>query len=93
MSYVQLKKETWRLASDRNELVDAVVARRVRLNLRPFGGGSDAFFVDRQDQIGFVCRSKSRGFKGGAVVSVIITYESGGDQGDFFTLDHCEVSR
>lgn len=89
LTYADLVSQTRKLASHRSELVAAVVGRRVRLSLEPFGSRSDLFFADKQDDVGFTCRSKARGFKSGVVVATIVDYEPGSDAGDFYTLDRC----
>lgn len=65
-----------------------LVNRRVRLSIKPFNRGSDAFYVSKKDMIGFVCNTKAVGFKGGIVEATIIGYENPGE-GEFFTLANC----
>ena len=65
-----------------------LVNRRVRLDIKPFGRGSDAYYVNKKDTIGFVCKTKAVGFKGGIVEATIVGYENPGE-GEFFTLANC----
>lgn len=63
--------------------------RRVRVNIHPFGRGSDAFYAIKRDMIGFVCDMKATGFSGGTVVATITGYENQEEGGEFFTLGNC----
>lgn len=66
-----------------------VLFKRVRLNLKKFGGKSGALYVNRRDDIGFVCTPALRNFSGGWVEGRIERHEPGGDGGHFFTLSGC----
>ena len=82
LSYKDLVKAT------RAAIPLSLVNRRVRLNIKPFNRRSDAFFVVKKDMIGFVCKTKAAGFKGGIVEATIIAHEDPGE-GEFFTLGNC----
>jgi len=83
LNYSELVKTT--RAATPGVLLD----RRVRVNIQPFGRGSDAFYVNEKDMIGFVCNTKSAGFTGGVVEATIIKYENQEDGGEFYTLGNC----
>lgn len=83
LSYKDLVKAT--RAATPGTLLD----RRVRINIQPFGRGSDAFYVNEKDMIGFVCNTKSAGFTGGVVEATIVGYENQEDAGEFYTLGNC----
>lgn len=85
LSYKELVKAT------RAATPSALLDRRVRINIRPFNGGSDAFYVNEKDMIGFVCETKAVGFTGGIVEATIIGYENQEDAGEFFTLRNCDA--
>ena len=63
--------------------------RRVHVNIKPFGRGSDAFYVNEKDMIGFVCNTIAAGFSGGIVEATIIEYENQEDAGEFYALANC----
>ncbi len=70
-----------------------VLFHRARLNLRAFGKGSDAFYVDKKDEISFTCAKKSQGFTGGVVEAVIVKHEPGAEGSHDYTLDNCSVAK
>ena len=83
LSYPELVKAT------RAATPGALLDRRVRVNIKPFGRGSDAFYVNEKDMIGLVCNTKAVGFAGGIVQTTIIGYENQEDAGEFYTLGNC----
>lgn len=90
MSYPQLVASTMRLQIDPNALLETLMARRVQLNLKPFGNGSDAYYQSKQDGIGFVCVKSERGFTGGRVKAMLVRYETGEEGSSIFYLDNCK---
>lgn len=92
LTYPDIVKEARRierLEGSEYVLSNAVRGSRVRLNLRAFGGGSDSYFVDKKDEIGFICASQSKSFRGGVVEAIVVKHEPGAEGGHFFTLDNC----
>ena len=66
---------------------------QTRLNLKPVGRGSDAMFVRRADEIGFVCEPALKDFRGGWLDARVEKHEPGGDSGHFYTLSNCQPSK
>lgn len=66
-----------------------VLFKPVRLNLKNFGGGSDAMYVSTPDEIGFVCAPALKNFSGGWIEGRIEKHEPGSEGGHFFTLSGC----
>lgn len=66
-----------------------VLFKPVRLNLTSFGGGSDAMYVNKPDEIGFVCTPALKDFRGGWIEGRIEKHEPGSEGGHFFTLSGC----
>lgn len=66
-----------------------VLFKPVRLNLKNFGGGSDAMYVSKPDEIGFVCAPALKKFSGGWIEGRIEKHEPGSEGGHFFTLSGC----
>jgi len=93
MTYGQIVKETRLPKGNADKITSGLVGRRVRFTLKPFSQGQGAFYVNKDDRIGFVCKSMDRGFKGGRIDAAIVQHEAGADDGEFFTLDHCSVAK
>lgn len=92
LTYKDLVREARRyerLEGSERVVSNTVLFHKVRLDLRPFGGGSKDFFVVRKDEIGFVCSRMTPGFKGGTVQATVIRHEEGGEGSQFFVLDSC----
>lgn len=70
-----------------------VLFHRARLNLRAFGKGSDAFYVDKKDEISFTCAKKSAGFTGGVVEALVVKHEPGAEGSHDYTLDNCRAAK
>ena len=66
-----------------------VLFKPVLLNLKPFGGGSDAMYVSKPDEIGFVCAPALKNFGGGWIEGRVEKHEPGSEGGHFFTLSGC----
>jgi len=66
-----------------------VLFHTVRLDLKPFSGGSKDYYVKKADEIGFICQTSSTGFKGGTVVAEIVKHEEGAEGSHFYTLKNC----
>lgn len=66
-----------------------VLFNSVRLNLKSFGGGSDAMYVSKADEIAFVCAPALENFRGGWIEGRIEKHEPGSEGGHFFTLSGC----
>lgn len=66
-----------------------VLFKPVRLNLKTFDGGSDAMYVNKPDEIGFVCAPALKKFNGGRIEGRIEKHEPGSEGGHFFTLSGC----
>ena len=66
-----------------------VLFKPVRLNLKPFGGGSDAMYVNKPDEIGFVCTPPLKNFSGGWIEGRIEKHEPTSEGDHFFTLSGC----
>lgn len=89
LTYTQLVATTIRLQSDTNALLDELMARRVQLNLKRFGKGSDAYYQWKKDGFGFVCVTAERGFSGGRVQAMLVRYEPAEGGTSFYLLDNC----
>ena len=92
LQYSQMVAETHRL--ERLEGSEYMISKdllfkRVRLDLKPFGGGSDALYANKRDEVGFICIPALKGFKGGWVEGRIERHEPGAEGGHFFTLSDC----
>lgn len=92
LEYSQVVAETRRI--ERLEGSEYVISRnvlfkRVRLNLETFGGGSNALYVKKRDEIGFVCVPALKNFSNGWIEGRVEKHEPGGDGGHFFTLSNC----
>ncbi|GKT26183.1 hypothetical protein [Acidovorax sp. SUPP3334] len=70
-----------------------VLFHTVKLDLKPFAGGSKDYFVKKSDEIGFICQATSRGFKGGTVVAEVVKHEEGAEGSHFYTLRNCAVTK
>ena len=70
-----------------------VLLQKVRLDLRPFDGGSPDFFVNKKDEIGFICAKTSPGFKGGTVTATVTKHEEAEGGSHFYTLDNCTTAK
>lgn len=70
-----------------------VMFHTVKLDLKPFGGGSKDYYVKKADEIGFICQTSSTGFKGGTVVATITKHEEGDEGSHFYTLNSCSVAK
>ena len=66
-----------------------ILFKPVRLNLKNFGGGSDAMYVSKADEIAFVCAPALENYRGGWVEGRIEKHEPGSGGGHFFTLSGC----
>lgn len=66
-----------------------VMFHTVKLDLKPFGGGSKDYYVKKADEIGFICLTSSPGFKGGTVVAEVVKHEEGAEGSHFYTLKNC----
>lgn len=64
--------------------------KRVRLNLSPYGPGTDAMYVSKRDEISFVCSPISPNFVGGWVDAQIDKHAPGAEGSHFFTLSDCQ---
>lgn len=96
VTYSHLRAEVRRLSGlEGGEYVlsNAIALHPVRLNLKPFGRGSDAFYVDKKDMIGFICDRAEHGFKGGIVDAVILRHIAVADEGDFFAIENCAKAK
>ena len=92
LEYSQVVAETRRI--ERLEGSEYFVSKNilfkpVRLNLKSFGGKSEALYVSKRDEVGFVCTPALRNFTSGWVEGRIEKLEPGGDGGHFFTLSGC----
>ena len=70
-----------------------VLFQTVKLDLKPFAGGSRDYYVKKSDEIGFICQSTSANFKGGTIVAKVIKHEEGAEGSHFYTLDNCSVAK
>ncbi|MDO8742017.1 MAG: hypothetical protein Q7J45_00570 [bacterium] len=66
-----------------------ILFHAVKLDLKPFGGSSKDFYVVKRDEIGFICQTSSKGFKGGTVIAEVVKHEEGGEGSHFYTLKNC----
>lgn len=66
-----------------------VLLKMVKLDLKPFSGGSPDFFVKKSDEIGFICTKTEAGFKGGTVVAQVVKHEEVEGGRHFYTLNYC----
>lgn len=66
-----------------------VLFKKVRLDLKAFGGGSSDYYVSKKDEIGFICQTSSKDFKGGTVEAKVVKHEEGAEGSHFYTLDSC----
>ena len=92
LTYSDIVKEARRY--EKLELSERVVSnkillQKVRLDLRPFGGGSRDYYVKKADEIGFICAKSAPGFKGGIVTATITKHEEAEGGSHFYTLDNC----
>lgn len=79
------------LEGDEYVIAKSVQFQRVRLNLKPFGKGSDALYVKKADEIGFTCVPALKSFRGGWIEARVEKHEPGADGGHFFTLSDCKA--
>lgn len=92
LGYSQVVAETRRI--ERLEASEYVISKNVlfktvRLNLKTFGGGSNALYVNKHDEIGFICAPTLKNFTSGWLEGRIERHEPGSDGGHFFTLSGC----
>lgn len=93
LGYTALKAEARRI--DRLEGGEKVISNKVlfapvRLNLKPFGRGSDALYSTKADEIAFVCApALPPSFRGGWVLGEIDKHESGAEGSTVYTLSNC----
>jgi hypothetical protein len=92
LTYPQFIAEVKASDGNKNEMIDRVVARRVVLNLKPYGDGN--FYINRQHEIGFTCTQADPKFLGGTISGMVVRFDDGdvGDVGDgpsIFVLDNC----
>lgn len=92
LTYTDIVREARRY--EKLELSERVVSnkvllQKVRLDLRPFGGGSTDFYVSKKDEIGFICTKTAPGFKGGVVTATVTKHEEAEGGSHFYTLDSC----
>jgi hypothetical protein len=95
LDYKALKTEARRveqLEGSERVISSKILFKTARLNLRPFGGGSPALYVVKQDEIAFVCTSGlPKGFKGGWVTGKIEKHEAGAEGSAFYDLSNCRA--
>lgn len=95
LEYKALKAEARRielLEGGEKVISDKVLFATVRLNLKPFGGGSPALYVVKQDEIAFVCTSGLlKSFKGGWVTGRVEKHEAGAEGSTFYDLTNCKA--
>ena len=96
LSYQDLVKEARRydrLEGSERAASPKILFKQVRLELKPFQGGSRDFYVNKKDEIGFICTNSVRGFKGGTVLATITRHEEGAEGSHFYALDSCAVTK
>ncbi len=96
LGYKEMVDETHRieaLEGDEYVIAKSVQFQPVRLNLKSFGKGSDALYVRKTDEIGFVCSPALKNFRAGWVEARVEKHEPGADGGHFFTLSACKAVR
>jgi hypothetical protein len=92
LSYKDLVREARRyekLEGSERAPSPKILFRKVRLDLKPFAGGSKDFYVVRKDEIGFVCEQAAPGFTGGTVEATITKHEEGAEGSHFYSLNSC----
>ena len=96
LSYEDLVREARRyekLEGSERTTSGKVLFHKVRLNLKPFAGGSNAFYVVRKDEIGFICEQTTTAFTGGTVEATVTKHEEGAEGSHFHTLSNCAVAK
>lgn len=96
LSYSDIVSEAHRyekLEGSERVVSNKILAKKVRLDLKKFGNGSDDFYVRRADMIGFICSKSAPGFKGGTVIATITKHEEAEGGSHFYTLSSCAVTK
>ena len=96
LTYPEIVREARRY--EKLELSERIVSnkvllQKVRVDLKPFGGGSSDYYVKKSDEIGFICARTSPGFKGGSVTATITKHEEAEGGSHFYTLDNCTTAK
>lgn len=92
LEYKNLLAETRRiekLEGDEYLISNKVLFKQARLNLRPFGRGSDAMYVTKADEVAFVCEPALKNFKGGWVIATVEKHEPGAEGSHLFHMSSC----
>lgn len=96
LSYADIVREARRyekLEGGERVTSNSVLFKKVRLNLHAFGKGSDAYFVNKADEIAFTCTKTAPGFKSGIVVGTVTKHEEGAEGSHVYTIDNCAVTK
>ena len=96
LTYPDLVREARRyekLEGGERVVSNKLLFHTVKLDLKPFAGGSKDYFVKKSDEIGFICLTSAPGFKGGTVIAEVVKHEEGVEGSHFYTLKNCALAK
>lgn len=82
-----------KLEGSERVISSSVFQKMVKLDLKPFGGGSADFYVTKKDEIGFICTKSEPGFAGGVVVAQVTKHQEFEGGSHFYTLNYCTKTK